>query len=306
MPGPQYIDVPTYKLSHGGSIPAVGLGTWQSQPGEVEHAVEVALKNGYRHVDGAFVYKNEKEVGEGLKASGVPRSDVFLTSKLWCTHHRNVEEAVKRSLDNFGTDYLDLYLIHWPVPLNPNGNDPLFPRKEDGTRDRDTEWSINDTWRQMEAVLEKGLVKAIGVSNFSESMLESLLKTAKVVPVANQIELHPYLPQHDLVAYLASKDILAQAYSPLGSTDSPLLKDEEIQKIADKHGVSVGTVLISYQVNRGVVVLPKSVTEKRIIDNFKLIKLDEDDMATLNGLHKTKGKRFIKPDWNVDLGFKDW
>ncbi|GAA5898854.1 hypothetical protein JCM8208_005412 [Rhodotorula glutinis] len=302
----QFIDVPTYKLSHGGSIPAVGLGTWQSKPGEVEHAVEVALKNGYRHIDGAFVYRNEPEVGQGLKASGVPREDVFLTSKLWCTFHRDVEGAVKKSLANFGTEYLDLYLIHWPVPLNPNGNDPLFPKLEDGSRDKDTEWSINDTWKQMEAVLEQGLVKAIGVSNFSQKMMEKLLTTAEVVPAVNQVELHPYLPQHDLIAYLKSKDIVPQAYSPLGSTDSPLLKDEEIQQIADKHGVSVGTVLISYQVNRGVVVLPKSVTEKRIVDNLRLVKLDDGDMETLNSLHKTKGKRFIKPDWNVDLGFVDW
>ncbi|GAA5851774.1 hypothetical protein JCM9279_004401 [Rhodotorula babjevae] len=302
----QLIDVPTYKLSHGGRIPAVGLGTWQSKPGEVEHAVEVALRNGYRHIDGALVYKNEREVGQGLKASGVPREDVFLTSKLWCTSHRDVERAVKTSLSNFGVDYLDLYLIHWPVPLNPNGNDPLFPKLEDGSRDKDTEWTINDTWKQMEAVLEKGLVRAIGVSNFSEKMMEKLLTTANVAPAVNQIELHPYLPQHDLIVYLKSKDIIPQAYSPLGSTDSPLLKDEEIQQIADKHGVSAGTVLISYQVNRGVVVLPKSVTEKRIVDNLRLVKLDDDDMETLNSLHKTKGKRFIKPDWNVDLGFEDW
>ncbi|BGP48158.1 hypothetical protein JCM10450v2_004030 [Rhodotorula kratochvilovae] len=306
MSSAQFIDIPIYKLSHGGAIPAVGLGTWQSAPGEVEKAVEIALKAGYRHVDGAFCYQNEKEVGEGLKASGVPRSDVFITSKLWCTHHRKVEDAVKQTLADLGTDYLDLYLIHWPVPLNPNGNHPLFPRKEDGTRDIDTEWSINKTWEQMEAILEKGLVKAIGVSNFSERVLDDLLKTAKVIPAVNQIELHPYLPQHDLIAYLKSKNIIAEAYSPLGSTDSPLLKDEDIQKIADKYSVSVGTVLISYQVNRDVVVLPKSVTEKRIIDNFKIIKLDSEDMETLNALHKTKGKRFIKPDWNVDLGFKDW
>lgn len=142
--------------------------------------------------------------------------------------------------------------------------------------------------------------------SFSEAFLDQLLKTAKVVPVVNQIELHPYLPQHELLEYLAKKNILAEAYSPLGSTDSPLLKDEDIQKIADKHGVSVGTVLISYQVNRNVVVLPKSVTEKRIIDNFNIVQLDSDDMETLNSLYKTKGKRFIKPDWGVDLKFSHW
>ncbi|GAA5915582.1 hypothetical protein JCM6882_006379 [Rhodosporidiobolus microsporus] len=302
-----YIDIPSYQLNHGGvSIPAVGLGTWQSKPGEVAQAVDAALKAGYRHIDGAWIYGNLKEVGEGLRSSGVKREDVFITSKLWCTQHRKVEEAVKENLELLGVDYLDLFLIHWPVPLNPNGNDPKFPRREDGTRDIDSDRKIADTWADLEKVLETGLVKAIGGSNFSIPFVEELLKTAKVPPAVNQVELHPYLPQHDLIDFLKSKNIRAQAYSPLGSTDSPLLKDEDIVKIADKHGVSTGTVLISYQVARDVVVLPKSVTPKRIEDNFKIIRLDADDLQVLNNLYKTKGKRFIKPDWNVPLGFPDW
>ncbi|POY75748.1 putative Glycerol 2-dehydrogenase (NADP(+)) [Rhodotorula taiwanensis] len=304
---PEYMDVPEIKLNYGGrAIPAVGLGTWQSKPGEVANAVTVALQNGYRHLDLAWIYGNETEVGQGIKDSGIPRHEIFITSKLWCTKHRHVEAAVRESLERIGTDYLDLYLVHWPVPLNPNGNDPKFPKKEDGSRDLDTEWTINHTWEQMEAVLEKGLVKAIGVSNFSEPVLDELLKTAKVVPAANQVELHPYLPQHELLEYLEKKGIVAEAYSPFGSTNSPLLTDQDIQKIADKHDVSVGTILISYQVNRNVVVLPKSVTEKRIIDNSKVVKLDSEDMETLNSLYKTKGKRFIKPDWGVDLKFEYW
>ncbi|GAA6027136.1 hypothetical protein JCM8097_002421 [Rhodosporidiobolus ruineniae] len=305
---PQYIDIPTYALPapNKGSIPAVGLGTWQSQPGEVEHAVEAALKAGYRHIDGAWIYGNLKEVGAGIKASGVPREQIFVTSKLWCTQHRTVEAAVKDNLEQLGLDYLDLYLIHWPVPLNPNGNDPKFPKREDGSRDLDLDRKIADTWADLEKVLEKGLVRAIGVSNFSIPFLDELLKTAKVPPAVNQVELHPYLPQHELIAYLQEKGILPQAYSPLGSTDSPLLKDADITKIAEKHGVSTGTVLISYQVARDVVVLPKSVTPKRIEDNFKIIQLDQEDLDVLNGLHKTKGKRFIQPDWGIDLKFPVW
>ncbi|BGP16174.1 hypothetical protein JCM10213_001390 [Rhodosporidiobolus nylandii] len=307
MVSAKYIPIPTAQLNHGGaSIPLVGLGTWQSKPGEVEHAVEAALKAGYRHIDGAWIYGNLKEVGEGLRASGVPREEVFITSKLWCTQHRKVEEAVKENLELLGVDYLDLYLIHWPVPLNPNGNDPKFPKKDDGSRDLDLERKIADTWKDLEAIQAKGLVKAIGVSNFSIPFLDELLKTAKVVPAANQVELHPYLPQHELIDYLKERNIVAQAYSPLGSTDSPLLKDEDIVKIAEKYGVSTGTVLISYQVARGVVVLPKSVTPKRIEDNFKIIKLDNEDLDVLNNLYKTKGKRFIKPDWGVDLKFPVW
>ncbi|TKA51684.1 hypothetical protein B0A53_05389 [Rhodotorula sp. CCFEE 5036] len=306
---PAYMDVPDIPLNSGAkklSIPAVGLGTWKSGPGEVANAVKTALRNGYKHLDLAWIYGNEQEVGQGIRDSGVPRDEIFITSKLWCTKHRDVEAAVKESLDLIGTDYLDLYLMHWPVPLNPNGNDAKFPKKEDGSRDLDTEWTINQTWEQMEALLEKGLVKAIGVSNFSEPVLDDLLKTAKVTPAANQVELHPYLPQHELLEYLEEKGIVAEAYSPLGSTDSPLLKDDDIKKIADKHGVSVGTILISYQVNRNVVVLPKSVTAQRIIDNLKIVKLDAEDMDTLNSLYKTKGQRFIKPDWGIDLKFKYW
>ncbi|GAA5840824.1 hypothetical protein JCM11251_001706 [Rhodosporidiobolus azoricus] len=302
-----YIDIPSYQLNHGGqAIPAVGLGTWQSKAGEVESAVEAALKAGYRHIDGAWIYGNLKEVGEGLRASGVKREDVYITSKLWCTQHRTPEEALKENLELLGVDYLDLFLIHWPVPLNPNGNDPKFPKREDGSRDLDSDRKIADTWADMEKLVEKGLVKAIGISNFSIPFIEELLKTAKIVPAVNQVELHPYLPQHELIDYLKSKNIRAEAYSPLGSTDSPLLKDEDIVKIADKHGVSTGTVLISYQVARDVVVLPKSVTPKRIEENFKIIKLDSEDLETLNNLHKAKGKRFIKPDWGFPLGFPDW
>ncbi|GAA5972265.1 hypothetical protein JCM3765_006162 [Sporobolomyces pararoseus] len=303
---PQYIPVPLAKLNNGNEIPLVGLGTWQSKAGEVTEAVKTALQAGYRHIDGAFVYRNEKEVGEGIRQSGVPREEIFVTSKLWCTKHRNVEDAIKESLELLGLDYLDLYLIHWPVPLNPNGNDPMFPKNEDGSRDIDKEWSVSKTWEQMEEVQKKGLTKSIGISNFSESFIDELLKTAKIPPAANQIELHPYLPQHKLVEYLKSKNIVAQAYSPLGSTNSTLLTDEEIKQIADKHEVPVGTILISWSVQRGVVVLPKSVTEKRIIDNLKIVKLDEDDMDVLDNLHKTKGKRFIRPDWNTDLKFEDW
>lgn len=161
----------------GTTIPVVGLGTWQSKPHEVENAVAYAIKEaGYRHIDGAFAYQNEKgehdsgffptqsadalifsaEVGAGVKASGVPRSEIFITSKVWCTYHRKVEECLDKTLADLGTDYVDLYLIHWPFPMNPNGDHPLFPKKADGTRDHDEEWQLADTWKQMEEVQRKG------------------------------------------------------------------------------------------------------------------------------------------------------
>jgi len=299
--------VPRIKLNTGASIPAVGLGTWKSAPGEVAAAVKHALQFGYRHLDCAYIYGNEKEVGQGIKDSGVPRGEIFITSKLWCTYHSRVEENLDITLKDLGVNNVDLYLIHWPIPMNPNGNDPKFPTKEDKSRDIDIKHSVEkDTWKAMEAVYKSGKAKAIGVSNFSIKKIERLLETAEITPAANQVELHPYLTQPDLVEYCHSKGIAVEAYSPLGSNDSPLLKDAAIAKIASKHGVEAGNVLISYQVARGVIVLPKSVTPARIEKNIKVVKLDEEDMKTLNGLNK--GQRFVKPDWGKDvhLEFPDW
>ncbi|CAE6405697.1 unnamed protein product, partial [Rhizoctonia solani] len=193
--------IPKVKLNNGVEIPALGLGTWQSKPEEVTNAVNHALKSGYRHIDCAFAYGNEAQVGEGIKKSGVPRSEIFITTKVWSTYHRRVRESLEESLKNLGTDYVDLLLMHWPVPLNPNGNHPLFPTLEDGTRDVDKEWHISKTWTQLEELLEEGKVKAIGVSNCSELKLNEILPTAKVVPAVNQVELHPYNPQLELAKF---------------------------------------------------------------------------------------------------------
>ncbi|PPQ88788.1 hypothetical protein CVT25_010474 [Psilocybe cyanescens] len=296
---------PKIKLNNGVEIPAVGLGedtdeniivgTWQSKAGEVEKAVEYALKEvGYRHLDCAWAYGNEKEVGEGLRASGVPRSEVFITSKLWGTWHDRVEECLDQTLANLGTDYLDLYLVHWPIPLNPKGNHPLFPTLPSGKRDVYHEWDLKDTWKQMEDVLKKGKVKSIGVSNFSEAKLELILPTATIIPAVNQarehLELHVYNPQHKLLKYLKDKGIAVEAYSPLGSTNSPLFTDDVV----------------------GIIVLPKSVTPARIAANFTPAitaaeKLDAADLDKLDGLAAAgKQKRFITPPWPVDLGFENW
>ncbi|CAK4033562.1 D-galacturonate reductase-like [Lecanosticta acicola] len=299
----------TFTLNTGAKIPAVGLGTWQSDPGQVKTAVAHALKSGYRHIDAAFVYGNESEVGEGLKEafdSGIKREDVFVTSKLWNTYHRKPEECLDEGLKRLGLDYVDLYLVHWPVPMSPNGNHPLFPKHPDGSRDLDTEWSHVETWKNMEKLLKTGKVKAIGVSNYSVKFLEELLPHASVVPAANQIENHPYLPQQDIADYCREKGILIEAYSPLGSTGSPLFSEAGVQEVAKKHNVGPGTILISYQVNKGHVVLPKSVTPTRIEENLKTVKLDKSDLDALEGIHKKKGlTRFVYPPFGVNLGFPD-
>ncbi|CAA7261142.1 unnamed protein product [Cyclocybe aegerita] len=304
---------PRIKLNNGTEIPAIGLGTWQSKPGEVAEAVAYAIKEvGYRHIDCAWAYGNEKEVGEGIRASGIPRSDIFITSKLWGTWHSRVEECLDQTLANLGTDYLDLYLVHWPVPLNPKGNHPLFPLLPNGKRDVDHSWDLKDTWKQMEAVLKNGKVKTIGVSNFSEAKLEEILPTAEIIPAVDQLELHVYNPQHKLITYLKSKGIVPQAYSPLGSTNSPLIADEEVVKVAVKHGLQPADVLVGYLIKKGIVALPKSVTPARISSNFTgalaaAEKLEAVDIEHLDGLAAAgKQKRFITPPWPVELGFEHW
>lgn len=239
-----------FTLNNNTKIPAIGLGTWQSDPGQVKDAVAHALKVGYRHIDAAYVYGNEAEVGDGLKQafeSGLNREDVFVTSKLWCTFHRKAEECLDESLKRLGLEYVDLYLMHWPVPMNPHGNHPLFPKHPDGSRDLDTEWSHIQTWKGMEKLVKTGKTKAIGVSNYSKKYLEELLPHCEVVPAANQIENHPYLPQQEIADFCAEKGIRVEAYSPLGSTGSPLFQEEGVQEVAKKYGVGPGTVLISYQ-----------------------------------------------------------
>lgn len=292
----------TFTLNTGTKIPLVGLGTWQSKADEVRNAVKVALETGYRHIDTAFVYGNEKEVGQGIVESGVPRSEIFLTTKLWCTFHRpeNVEKALDLSLSNLGVEYVDLFLIHWPVPLVPGDN--LFPLREDGSRDLDFEKvHISQTWEAMEALVTKGKARAIGVSNCSVEKLQEIIKTAKTVPSANQVELHPWLAQWPLKKFCDEKGILLQAYSPLGSTGSPIANDPIVKEISERTGKSGAQVLISWAEKRGTCVLPKSVTPERIVSNFQDFELSDEDFEKINSLEKNNHKRFINPKWGVDV-----
>ncbi|KAJ7587352.1 Aldo/keto reductase [Mycena floridula] len=317
---------PKIALSSTVSIPLVGLGTWQSSPEEVQGAILAALQVGYRHIDCAWGYGNEKDVGIALKKfldenPSVKRSDIFITSKLWGTYHNRVEQAIDETLGNLGLDYLDLYLVHWPVALNPNGNSPMIPTLPNGQRDIVKDWKLSDTWAGMEAVLAKGKAKSIGVSNFSELNLGKILPTATVKPAVNQLELHPYNPQHKLLAYLKEQGIRPEAYSPLGSTGSPLLKDDVILKIAKERNLSPADVLLGWAVAKEIIVLPKSVSRARIEANFVgalkaagkyddksgSTALTAEDIAELDGLAADgKQKRFIMPPWPVELGFDNW
>ncbi|KAJ9494747.1 H/ACA snoRNP pseudouridylase subunit [Exophiala xenobiotica] len=297
------------KLNTGASIPALGLGTWQSPEGQVQAAVAHAIKSGYRHIDCAYVYGNEKEVGEGikegLKAAGISRSELFITTKLWCTYHTRVEQNLDISLGLLGLDYVDLYLMHWPIAMNPNGNHEKFPKLPDGSRDLIRDRSHVDTYKDMQKLLDTGKVKAIGVCNYSKRFLEELVPNVDVVPAVNQIENHPLLPQQEIVDYCNEKGIHITAYSPLGSTGSPMMKDPHVVKLAEEKGTTPGCILLSYHIARGSSVLAKSVTPSRIEENKHIVKLSDADLASLAEISQKGVTRFVYPEFGVDFGFPD-
>ncbi|SMN19672.1 similar to Saccharomyces cerevisiae YDR368W YPR1 NADPH-dependent aldo-keto reductase [Maudiozyma saulgeensis] len=300
------------KLNTGASIPSVGLGTWKST-GEDDgyKSVIKALEVGYRHIDTAAIYKNEDQVGKAINDSGVPRSEIFVTTKLWCTQQHDPKEALEQSLKRLGLDYVDLYLMHWPVPLNPrsikDGNYLTIPFKEDGTRDVEIDsWNFIKTWELMQELPATGLTKAIGVSNFSINNIKDLLASPgnKITPAANQVELHPLLPQQELIDFCKSKGIVVEAYSPLGSNNAPLLSEKIVIEVAKKNNVTPAEVVISWHVQRGYVVLPKSVNPDRITSNLKTFVLSEEDFKAVSEISKIQGeKRVVLPDWAPFIPF---
>jgi diketogulonate reductase-like aldo/keto reductase len=288
-------------------MPAFGLGTWLSKPGKVGAAVEAALKAGYVHIDCAHIYGNEVEVGEALqrcfKEGVCKREDIFVTSKLWNTSHAKdkVEESCKITLKNLQLDYLDLYLIHWPIDIAP---DCTFPKVEikDDERLGYSEERTAQCWEGMEGIVEKGLARAIGISNFTITKTANLLKTAKTVPAVNQVECHPFFQQQKLKEYCDCHGITFGAYSPLGNPgqlkqdnlERSVLDHPDIVEIAKKHSVSAAQVCVSFALHRGLVVIPKSVTPARIVENFKSVdvQLDADDMKKLREVDK--GMRLLQ------------
>lgn len=274
-----------FQLNSGGSIPAIGLGTWKSPKGVVGKAVDEALDVGYRHIDCAAIYGNESEVGEVLArriGSGdgrIAREEVFVTSKLWNDRHRaeDVEPSCRESISRLGLEFLDLFLIHWPYSLRRNYVSPWTVADMDGV-------PMEETWRAMEALVAKKLVRAIGVCNVSERRLSEILSFSRdVQPSVVQCELHPYLPQPGLLSLCASRGIHVTAYSALGSGDRPnrsssdpvLLQDPVLANIAEAHpGTTAAQVAIKWGVQRGTSVLAKSTTPSRIRENFASLQLE--------------------------------
>lgn len=285
----KYIELPS-----GDHMPALGLGTYLSTPDKIEQAITCALKVGYRHFDCAAIYGNEDDIGAALSKSfeKYPRKKLWITSKLWCDSHEPsaVLPALQQTLADLGVDYLDLYLMHWPIALKPKVE---LPKKQ---KDYFTlkEVPLIDTWHAMEECVERGLVRNIGVSNFSTHKLRTLIEDANIQPAVNQIEMHPYQQQRQQVAFAKKHNIAITAYCPLGSIGTPistqderipppLLKHPVITTIAKKHGCSTAQVLIAWLLKLNIVAIPKSVTLERIEENFRgaEIVLDTEDMTTI-------------------------
>lgn len=262
-------------FNDGRAIPQVGLGVWQTPNDTAVQVVKTALDAGYRHIDTAAAYRNEKGVGEGIKASGLNREDVFVTTKLWNDNqgHDETLVAAEKSLGRLGLEYLDLYLIHWPAPAKG-----LYV----------------ESWKALVRLQQEGRVKSIGVSNFAAEHLDRIICETGVAPAINQIELHPRFQQRALREANAARGVLTESWSPLGQ--GQLLSDPVIAGIAARHGKTPAQVIIRWHVDSGLVVIPKSVTPERIVQNFGVFdfQLDEADKAAIAGLDSDAGR--IGPD----------
>lgn len=290
--------MPTHPMSNGGgAMPVIGYGTFRSATGEVGPCVLEALKAGYRHLDFAHVYGNEKEIGKALKTAFdegiVTREELFITGKLWNSDHDVdiVPQACDFSLSNLGLDYFDLYLIHFPVAWKHTGlATPSWGKSELG----DT--SLIDTWRAMEKLVDAGKCRSIGVSNYPLLLLHDLVTQARIQPACNQIEVHAFYTRDSLVNYCISKNISVVAHTPLGGgllnkntwkTDNPM-ESPVILAIAESHGVTAAKVLLRFSLQRGIVVIPKSTKQSRMAENLDLFgfELSNDDMDQIATLDK--------------------
>ena len=267
----------TFILANGVEIPCLGFGTWQTPDGEkAVQAVRCAIDAGYTHIDTAQAYGNEESVGKAIRLSGVPREDLFITTKLWNMNHSYdlVMRSFDESMNRLGLDYLDLFLIHWPNPI--------------AFRDRWQEANA-ESWKAMEELVDAGRVRAIGISNFFPRHMDALLKTAKIVPHVNQIRLCPGDAQEEVVAYCREHRMIVEAYSPLGT--GRIFEVPEMQALAVKYGRSIAQICIRWSLQMGFLPLPKSVTPSRIVENLQVFdfELSDEDVKQIAGLRGCVG-----------------
>ncbi|CAF0759786.1 unnamed protein product [Adineta steineri] len=304
-------------------IPQLALGTYDIAKEEISNVIESALSVGYRHIDCAWLYGNEKEIGASLsqqfQKNEIKRSDLFITGKLWCSFHKfeRVRQQCVITINDLQCQYLDLFLIHWPfafVDHDPQNN-------EEHQSNVDDEIDFIETWRAMEVLVDEGLVKSIGLSNFNEEQIERILQICKYKPVVNQVEIHPYCPQIQLEIFCKIHQILLEAYAPLGANnrqwkkenDPEILEDKTIKSIADKYNVHPAAILLRYIIDRNLVCVVKSANYQRIEQNFQCInqnhfQLDEEDFNKIHNdiqirfrYHQVEEKKYAK-----EYPFKQW
>jgi 2,5-diketo-D-gluconate reductase A len=256
---------PTITLNDGNPIPQVGLGVFQTPPDDTERAVTTAFEAGYRHVDTAAAYRNERGVGAAFAKSGLPREEVYITTKLWNSEqgYDSTLKAFDKSMEKLGIPYLDLYLIHWPLPARN---------------------AFVDTFKAFSRLRDEGRIKSIGVSNFEPEHLRILVDATGIVPAVNQVELHPLFQQEELRQVHAQLGIATEAWAPLGQ--GALLDNPKVTEVAERHGKTPAQVLIRWHIQLGNIVIPKSVTPERIVSNFDVfdLELSEQDMASISSL----------------------
>jgi 2,5-diketo-D-gluconate reductase A len=269
------------KLNDGKLIPQLGLGVWKASDEEATQAVATALDVGYRHIDTAAAYNNETGVGKALQETSVPREEIFVTTKLWNDKQLYAQKALEESLEKLQLDYVDLYLIHWPKPEEGN---------------------FVESWKQLLKLKEQGLAKSVGVCNFHIPHLQTLIDETSTAPTVNQIELHPSLAQRQLHAWNATHNIATESWSPLAQGGNGLFDQPLIQKLAEKYGKTPAQIVIRWHLDKGLIVIPKSVTPKRIKENFEVFdfKLEKEELSEFTKLDI--GKR-LGPNPDDKLNF---